>query len=102
MVEDEEYEDASLVGVEVQTKALREVAAGKAEPNGLLPVNMPLNMEEVEAKLEDVPSDTVCYTDAAGNTYQFAFGLNWSGIIKDARTDKYDVDALIYPTNTGN
>ena len=65
VAEFEEYVDAILVGFDVQTKALLEVAAGKAEPNGLLPVNMPLNMEEVEAQLEDVPRDTVCYTDAA-------------------------------------
>jgi beta-glucosidase len=30
-----------------------------------------------------------CYLDADGNTYDFAFGLNWSGIINDDRVKKY-------------
>ena len=30
-----------------------------------------------------------CYQDADGHTYDFAFGLNWSGIIDDARVKKY-------------
>ena len=32
--------------------------------------------------------------DAAGNTYDFAFGLNWSGLIEDARTAKYRTDPV--------
>jgi beta-glucosidase len=27
--------------------------------------------------------------DADGNTYDFAFGLNWQGVINDARVAKY-------------
>lgn len=98
----EEQVDGIIVGFDIQTRALLEVAAGKVEPSGLLPVNMPRNMEAVEEQLEDVPRDTESYVDAAGNTYKFAFGLDWSGVIKDSRTEKYDVDALVYPTNTGN
>jgi beta-glucosidase len=30
-----------------------------------------------------------CYIDADGHTYDFAFGMNWSGIIQDARVKKY-------------
>jgi len=30
-----------------------------------------------------------CHVDSEGNTYDFAFGMNWSGVIKDARVDKY-------------
>ena len=29
------------------------------------------------------------YVDADGNAYDFAYGLNWSGRIEDARTAKY-------------
>jgi len=29
------------------------------------------------------------YEDADGNLYDFAFGLNWNGVIKDERVDKY-------------
>ena len=51
-------------------------------------------MEAVEAQLEDVPRDMECYTDAAGNTYDFAFGLNWSGKIDDERTAKYSAEPI--------
>ncbi len=52
-------------------------------------MQQPLNMETVEAQLEDMPQDMECYLDSEGNTYDFAFGLNWSGQIKDDRTMKY-------------
>jgi beta-glucosidase len=32
-----------------------------------------------------------CHVDSDGNKYDFAFGLNWSGVIKDERTAKYAV-----------
>jgi beta-glucosidase len=54
-------------------------------------------METVEAQAEDVPRDMDCYVDAKGNTYDFAFGLNWSGVIQDERTRKYAVPALVTP-----
>jgi beta-glucosidase len=46
-------------------------------------------METVEAHCEDKPLDMIPYTDSMGNTYDFAFGLNWSGIIRDGRTLRY-------------
>ena len=51
-------------------------------------------MEAVEAQLEDVPRDMECYVDANGSTYDFAFGLNWNGVIDDARTAKYSAAPL--------
>ena len=60
---------------------------------------MPANMEAVEAQLEDVPRDVECYVDANGNTYDFAFGLNWSGVIQDERTEKYNVEPMTVPEN---
>ena len=38
-----------------------------------------------------------CYTDVDGNTYDFGFGLNWSGVISDERTEICCVDALTEP-----
>jgi beta-glucosidase len=29
------------------------------------------------------------FTDSEGNIYDFAFGLNWSGVIEDERVSKY-------------
>ena len=43
----------------------------------------------VETQKEDLPRDMVCYKDAAGNRYDFAFGMNWKGVIHDKRTEKY-------------
>jgi beta-glucosidase len=31
----------------------------------------------------------VCYVDQDGHTYDFGFGMNWKGVIQDARTAKY-------------
>lgn len=93
--------DAMLVGFGgdrssyLPDKAFLEIIAGKVEPSGLLPLQMPANMETVEAQFEDVPRDMKCHVDSEGNTYDFAFGLNWSGVIKDARTAKYGVAPLV-------
>lgn len=73
----------------VSDKAVMDIVSGKAEPSGLLPVQMPANMVTVEKQKEDVPFDMECHTDTEGNTYDFGFGLNWKGIIKDARNQKY-------------
>jgi beta-glucosidase len=50
---------------------------------------MPSNMTTVELQNEDVPQDMECYVDSEGNKYNFAFGLNWDGIIIDERTKSY-------------
>jgi beta-glucosidase len=72
-----------------------DIISGQVEPSGLLPLQMPLNMETVEAQYEDVPRDMECYVDSQGHTYDFAFGLNWSGVINDARTQKYKVPPMV-------
>lgn len=93
--------DAILVGFggnrsdHLPDKAFLEVITGQAEPSGLLPIQMPADMETVEAQLEDVPRDMKCYVDSEGNTYDFAFGLNWSGVIQDDRTAKYKVTPIV-------
>jgi beta-glucosidase len=76
-------------------KAFLEVITGQVEPSGLLPLQMPANMETVEAQFEDVPRDMECYVDSDGNSYDFAFGLNWSGVISDERTAKYNVPPIV-------
>ncbi|MDO5378573.1 MAG: glycoside hydrolase family 3 N-terminal domain-containing protein [Clostridia bacterium] len=89
--------DAILVNLGVKDEAVVKIVAGQAEPSGLLPMQMPKDMAAVEAQLEDVPRDVECYVDADGNTYDFAFGLNWSGVIDDERVAKYNVPALTEP-----
>ncbi len=80
---------AILVHFGVQDQALLDLVTGAAEPSALLPLQMPANMETVERQAEDVPHDMECYVDDQGNKYDFAFGLNWKGVIQDARTQKY-------------
>jgi beta-glucosidase len=81
--------NAILVNFEVQDQAILDIISGTSEPSGLLPLQMPVDMKTVELQKEDVPFDMVCHIDSEGNTYDFAFGLNWSGVIKDARVEKY-------------
>lgn len=81
--------DAILVGYGVSDRAYFEIVTGKFEPQGLLPMQQPRDMITVEEQKEDVPRDMICYTDSEGNIYDFAFGLNWRGVINDSRTAKY-------------
>ena len=83
--------DAILISFGVQHQALLDLISGKAEPSGLLPLQLPADMETVEKQQEDVPHDMQCLKDADGNTYDFAFGLNWKGVINDDRWKKYKV-----------
>lgn len=73
--------DAILVGYSVYDKVLIDAALGLKEPHGRLPITAPLDMNAVEAQLEDVGMDTTPYVDTMGNTYSFGFGLNWRGRI---------------------
>jgi beta-glucosidase len=70
-------------------QAVLEVLTGGTEPSGLLPVQMPANMQTVEQQLEDVPHDMKVHVDSEGNAYDFGFGLNWKGAIEDKRTSKF-------------
>ena len=81
--------DAIVVDFGVQQDAVLTILSGKAEPSGLLPVQLPANMETVEAHCEDKPLDLLPYTDSMGNAYDFGFGLNWQGVISDSRTAAY-------------
>jgi beta-glucosidase len=87
----EENVDAIVGEFGVQVDAMMDVLSGKFEPSGLLPMQMPMDMRTVEMQKEDVPHDMVPFKDSIGNTYDFGYGLNWKGIIKDARTIKYSV-----------
>jgi beta-glucosidase len=85
----EKNTNALMVHFGVQDQALMDLITGAAEPSALLPMQMPADMETVEAQFEDAPHDMKSYIDSEGNTYDFGFGLNWKGVIKDQRTSKY-------------
>ena len=91
------YEGAVFDPNWFQPQALLNIITGQVEPSALLPYQMPKDMAAAEAQLEDVPRDAECYVDSAGNTYDFGFGMNWSGVIQDERTAKYCVPPLTTP-----
>ncbi|MFD2524834.1 glycoside hydrolase family 3 N-terminal domain-containing protein [Flavihumibacter stibioxidans] len=77
-----------ILGFGVQHQAMLDILTG-VEPSGLLPVQMPADMKTVEEQYEDVPHDMKTHVDSEGNAYDFGFGLNWKGVIRDSRTQKY-------------
>lgn len=95
---------ALVVSFGVQNQAILDILTG-VEPQGLLPFQMPANMETVEKQFEDIPHDMECYKDSRGNYYDFGYGLNYSGVIKDERTHKYldlfGIRKPIIETNNG-
>lgn len=89
VAEFEEGADGLLIHFGVQDQAVLDILSGKAEPSGLLPFQMPANMQTVEEQLEDVAHDMEPHVDTEHNVYDFAFGLNWEGVMTDSRTIKY-------------
>lgn len=85
----EKAADAIVVSFGTSNEAFLDIISGKAEPSGLLPCQFPLNMETVELQKEDIPRDMVPYVDSEGHAYDFAFGMNWQGVINDERVQKY-------------
>ena len=81
--------NAILISFGVQDQTLLELLVGNSEPTALLPLQMPANMQTVETQKEDVPHDMKVYKDEQGHVYDFGFGLNWKGVIKDSRVLKY-------------
>jgi beta-glucosidase len=85
----EKAADAIVLDFSVQTSALMDIVSGGVEPSGLLPFIMPENMETIEKHCEDLPFDIKPYKDECGNIYDFAYGLDFNGVIKDERVAKY-------------
>ena len=85
----EKQADAIVVNFRVQDQALLDIISGKSEPSALLPMQMPLDMSTVENQKEDVQQDMKCHVDSEGSVYDFGFGMNWKGKIKDARTTRF-------------
>ena len=85
----EKNANALMASFGAQDQALFDILTGASEPSALLPLQMPADMKTVEEQFEDVPRDMKCYVDSEGNAYDFAFGLNWKGVINDERKNKY-------------
>ncbi|MDR2729561.1 MAG: glycoside hydrolase family 3 protein [Treponema sp.] len=85
----EGFADAIFADFSVRPEALMDIVSGRTEPSALLPFIIPKDMDTVEMHNEDIPFDIEPYRDECGNCYDFAFGLNWNGVIKDERVMKY-------------
>ena len=81
----EQLVDGIIADFGVQTQAILSVLSGEATPSGLLPFQMPANMETVEQQQEDVPFDMICYKDELGHVYDFGYGMDFEHQIKDKR-----------------
>jgi beta-glucosidase len=90
----EKQSNAILAHFGVQDQALLDILTGTHEPSALLPMQFPADMKTVEKQAEDVPRDMAPYVDSEGNSYDFGFGLNWKGVINDARTATYKKSVL--------
>ncbi len=89
LAELEPYADVLLAHFGVQNQVLLDILGRLVEPSGLLPMQLPADMRTVEEQAEDVPRDMRPYTDSEGHSYDFAYGLDWGGVILDGRVDKY-------------
>lgn len=85
----EKHADAIVVHFGVQDQVILEIIKGIYEPSGLLPFQMPKDMKTVEEQYEDVSGDMDCYIDENNHQYDFAYGMNFSGIINDQRVHRY-------------
>ncbi len=85
----EPYVDALIYNFNDTAEPIRELLAGHFEPSGLLPLQIPKDMKAVEEQKEDMPFDMECHVDSEGNCYDYAFGLDWGGVIKDERVERY-------------
>ncbi len=89
MAELEPHTDALLLEYGVSPQVVLDVICGRFTPEGLLPIQMPANMETVERQQEDVAFDMECYQDEEGHVYDFGFGMNFEGVIADERIARY-------------
>lgn len=81
--------DGLLLHFGVEDAVICDLVTGKAQPRGLLPVQIPSGMETVERHMEDVPFDMESHKDSEGHVYDFGFGMDFSGVIDDARVRRY-------------
>jgi len=85
----EKTADAIIVDFAVKPEALLDIVSGKTEPSALLPFIIPKDMDTIEKHNEDISFDMEPYQDECGGRYDYAYGLNWNGVINDERVKKY-------------
>lgn len=85
----EPYADVILLDMKVEKDIFPKLCVGGFNPSGLLPFQLPRDMEDVEGQMEDVSGEMECYVDEMGNRYDFSFGMNFHGVIWDERREQY-------------
>ena len=57
----EKYMDGIIIRFGGSVQSVMDIVSGNYEPSGLLPIQMPANMQTVEKQREDVPVDMECH-----------------------------------------
>ena len=85
----EPLSDAVIGHSGISSQVLLEAVAGDFDFTGRLPMQMPKNMETVEAHCEDLPFDLACYTDEDGHIWDFGYGLSLTGVLDPSLAEQY-------------
>jgi beta-glucosidase len=97
----ENQKAAVLDMIRGQTKNGAAGGSRPIKPRGLLPMQMPRDMETVEAQDEDVPRDMIPYRDSEGNVWDFGFGLSYGSREPLPVPAAYVPPPLTAPANPG-
>ncbi len=81
MSEFEQAADVIVADFGVSKRALLDVLFGEYDPTGRLPLQIPRDMDAVEAHCEDRAFDIAVYTDSEGNAYDYGYGRNYEGAL---------------------
>ncbi|MCI5649965.1 MAG: glycoside hydrolase family 3 C-terminal domain-containing protein [Fusicatenibacter sp.] len=81
MQEFETAADAIVADFGVSKAAVLDVVFGRYNPTGRLPIQIPKDMDAVEAQSEDKGLDLEPYTDSEGHIYDYGYGMNYEGVI---------------------
>ena len=76
MAEFEPYCDVILTEFGTQRDVLFGILTGELQAGGVLPYNLPKDMDTIERHAEDTPDDYAPYTDTEGNTYARGYAKN--------------------------
>lgn len=77
MSEFENQSDGIVAEFGVSKSAVLDVIFGEFYPTGRLPIQIPKDMDTVEAQCEDVAFDMEVHVDEMGNAYDYGFGLHY-------------------------
>ncbi len=98
----EPYADILLADCGAKSRDIFDVLTGRQEPSGLLPFQFPADEKEIGGHFADVPFDMNSYRGADGALYGFAYGRNYSGVIRDERVGRYNSESWDALDRDGN